>query len=93
MELAKSIFVGVITSEAYYYKNYFASTFTRIVVLITTIVAIGHYNMFTLFCTHICPFSKKGKELTLTYTLKPKHKKVKKKAIKFDNNDEWVHDG
>jgi hypothetical protein len=78
--LAKSTFVGIITSEAYYYKNYFASTFIRIVVLVITIVAIGHYNMFTLFCTHICPFSKNGKELTLTYTPKPKHKKVIKMA-------------
>jgi hypothetical protein len=91
--LTKSTFVGVISSEAYYYKNYCTSTFTKIVVLVTTIVAIGHYKRLALFCTHIRPFSKKGKELTLTYTPKPNHQKVTKKAIKFDNNDKWVHDG
>jgi hypothetical protein len=58
----------------------------------STIVAIGHYKRFALFCTHM-PLFKKRQGTHLNIHAKPNHKKVTKKAIKFDNNDKWVHDG
>jgi hypothetical protein len=81
--LTKSTFVGIIISEAYYYKSYFASTFTRIVVLVTTIVAIGHYKRFALFCTHIRPFLKKKQGTHLNIHTKTKPYEGDKKGHKI----------